>query len=368
MSAEFQNLPPTDYPLRVPCPPPALRMPPRAYRSPPQTLSGVSNPIPWPPLGARFPGDHIPWPPMQFLAQPITTEVSDLMDNEVSVSDLDPESTLGSESVFSALELVDDFSELVHEGESIPDITEDFPPANHPMGEILEADWHLDIDASHQDPIIGNPQTAGQALELHPGVVSDDLISRDEQPTNRAEPMPITEALRRELRLSRGAIRITELADLLGIRGYEVLRDLVQLEHFAKPTDMVSTEIAVKVGLKHGVDFVMIDSAAEGEISKNGVSSPPPTSANYDDSSFQIKIGQHVRAGDWIRDSQLGLGRILKLNTDPLETDRHQVWFVGNTEEGTVVERHPIYSSTLGVIDHSMIPDDIRSAAPAIGE
>jgi len=305
---------------------------------------------------------------MQFSEPPITNEVSDSMDNEVSVSDLDPESALGSESVFSALELADDFSELVHEGESIPYITEELPPANLPMGEILEADWHLDIEDSHQDPIIENAQPAEQALELHPNVASDDLIPREEQPPNRTESMPITEALRRELPLSGDAIRITELADLLEIRGYEVLRDLVQLEHFAKTTDTVSTEIAVKVGLKHGVDFVLIDSAAEGEVRKNGFSSPPPASANHDDSAFQIDIGQHVRAGDWIRDSQLGLGRILKLNTDPLESDSHQVWFVGNTEEGTVVERHAIYSSTLGIIDHSMIPDDIRSAAPAIGE
>jgi hypothetical protein len=290
------------------------------------------------------------------------------MDREESVSEMDRYSALESESVFSALELADEFSELVHEGVSIPCITEELPPVNHPMGEILEADWHSDIEHSHQEPIIEYSQTAEQALELHPSLVSDHLILRDEQRTNRIESMPITEALRRELPISGDAIRIKELADLLGIRGYEVLRDLIQLKHFPKTTDTVNTEIAVKVGLKHGVDFVLIDSEAEGKVRKNGVSPPPCASDNYDDRVFQIDIGRHVRAGDWIRDSQLGLGRILKLNTDPLEPDSHQVWFVGNTKEGAVVERHAIYSSTLGIIDHSMIPDNICSAAPAIDE
>ena len=76
--------------------------------------------------------------------------------------------------------------------------------------------------------------------------------------------MPITEALRRDLPLSGDNIRVTELADLLGIRGYEVIRDLLELKHFVKTTDSVSAELAMKVGFKHGVDFVLIDSAAEG--------------------------------------------------------------------------------------------------------
>jgi hypothetical protein len=236
------------------------------------------------------------------------------------------------------------------------------------MGEELEVGSHLEIYDGYQEPIDEDPKPIEQAVELHPGEASDDLISLYEQPVDRGETMPVNEAPRRELPLLGDTILITELADLLGIRGYEVLGDLVQLEHFAKTTDSVNAELAVKVGLKHGVDFVMTDSAAEGEVRKNSVSSSPPTSADCDNSAFQIDIGQYVRAGDWIRDSQLGLGRILKLNTDPLEPDRHQVWFVGNTEEGTVVERHAIYSSTLGIIDPSMIPDDIRSAAPAIGE
>jgi hypothetical protein len=300
---------------------------------------------------------------MQFPEQSITNEESDLMDKEVSVSEKGPELALGSESEFSALELVEDFSESVHEGESIPDVTEGLPPMNHPIGEILEVEYFPGIDQSHQDPMVEDPKPAHK---LYPSVASRDLSPCDEQPTNLAESIPVIAPPRRELPLSRSTIRVTELAGLLGIRGYEVLRDLVELEHFVKTTDSVSAELAVKVGLKHGVDFAMTESVAKAEGRKNGVFSPTPTSADCDNMTFQIKNGLHVHAGDWIRDSQLGLGRILKLNTDPDEPDRHQVWFIGNTEEGTVVERHAIHSSTLGIIDPSMIPDDIRSAAPEI--
>jgi hypothetical protein len=46
--------------------------------------------------------------------------------------------------------------------------------------------------------------------------------------------------------------------------------------------------------------------------------------------------------------------------------DRHRVWFVGNFEDGTVVHNHPLLPDTLGVIDISMVPEDIRKAAPKI--
>ena len=287
------------------------------------------------------------------------------MDGEVSVLHLDSESDLGSEVACSTLEVVDEFFELAQEGEPVSDADEDLSPENYRMGEMSEAAAYPDVDDSHQDSIIENPEPV---LELNPSVTSDDLNQCDEQPTIRTEPIPVTMAPRRELPLSGDTIRITELADLLGIRGYEALRDLVELEHFVKTTDSVSAELAVKVGLKHGVDFVMTKSAAEARGGKGSGFYPAPTSAACDNMTFQIKKGLHVHAGDWIRDSQLGLGKILKLNTDPDEQDRHQVWFVGNTEEGTVVEHHALYSTTLGIIDDSMIPTDIRSAAPEIGE
>lgn len=296
---------------------------------------------------------------MQFPEPSITNEASDLMDNKVSVSEINPDSARVSEPALSALELIGDFSESVHEGESLPNTTEGLPPA----GETLEAESYPEIDGSHQDQIIKDSEPA---LELNPSGASD-ISPCDEQPTNQTESISVTAHPRREMPLLGRSIRVAELAELLGVLGYEVLRDLVELQHFAKTTDSVCAELAVKVGLKHGVDFLITESAAERGM--NGqLASPPLNSATYDNMTFQIKNGLHVRAGDWVRDSELGLGRVLKLHTDPEEPDRHQLWFVGNTEEGTVVERHSLYSSTLGIIDNSMIPHDIRSAAPEVVE
>jgi len=78
-------------------------------------------------------------------------------------------------------------------------------------------------------------------------------------------------------------------------------------------------------------------------------------------------MGAEVADGDWIRDSVHGLGRILKLHSSPDMPDRHRVWFVGNTKEGTVIGNHPLLPNTLGVIDKSMVPKIIRDVAPEIG-
>lgn len=366
MTAEFHNMPPPDQPSRVSCPPPAPKSPPRAYRLPPHTLLGISKPIPWPPSGARFPGDRISWLPMRFPEPLLTHEVSDSIDGELPALHLDSESDLGSEVACPTLGVVDESFEVVQEVEPASDADEDFSLENYRMGENFQVDACPDIDNGLQDPIIENPDLA---LELNSSATSDDRNRCDEQPTNRIESIPVTVPLRRALPLSGDTIRITKLADLLGLRGYEVLRDLIELEHFVKTTDSVSAELAMKVGLKHGVDFVMNESAAdEADGRKCGVFSLTPTAAHYVNRTFRIKNGLHVRAGDWIRDSQLGLGRILKLNTDQDEPDRHQVWFVGNTKAGAVVEHHALYSTTLGIIDCSMIPTDIRCAAPEIGE
>lgn len=114
MRAENQNIIPADQPLRVPCPPPDARIPPRAYMQPPKTLTGVSKPIPWPPAGARFPGDRVTWSPMKF-SEPSNKR-------EVSFAMLDPKTAAEFVPVILASDLVDDISESVHEAESVAEI------------------------------------------------------------------------------------------------------------------------------------------------------------------------------------------------------------------------------------------------------
>jgi hypothetical protein len=89
-------------------------------------------------------------------------------------------------------------------------------------------------------------------------------------------------------------------------------------------------------------------------------------SVSRNQTTFRIKSGMVVSAGDWIRDSVHGLGRILKLHSSPGMPDRHRVWFIGNSEEGTIIHNHRLLPDTLGVVDKSMVPADILKVAPEI--
>lgn len=91
--------------------------------SPPKTLTGVSKPIPWPPAGARFPGDRVIWSPMKFPERSNKREVSFTM--------LDPITAPVFVPVILASDLVQDISESVHEAESVPEIIHDFLRENH---------------------------------------------------------------------------------------------------------------------------------------------------------------------------------------------------------------------------------------------
>jgi hypothetical protein len=233
------------------------------------------------------------------------------------------------------------------------------------VGAALGAESFPDIHEEHQDPIVGEP---GAVLDIDAGGELDVLRMCDKNVTNQGEFTLASASGRRELPLSDESILVTDLAGLLEVRSSDVIEKLGVLDHHVKSTDSVNAELAVKVGRRHGVDFIRDESSNECEARRGGEPSPSTLLANSHKSYYQFRNGQYVRAGDWIRDSKLGLGRILKLHTDPGEPDRHQVWFAGNTEGGIVVDRHVLGKSTLGIIDHSMIPDDLRSAAPVISK
>jgi hypothetical protein len=101
MSAKFNDGQPKDTPTWGPCPPPAPRTPPIAYRTPPHTISAISKPIPWPPSGARFPGDRIPWIPIQLShsASANEDEIPNLVNHKALISEMDSQTTLKPESV-----------------------------------------------------------------------------------------------------------------------------------------------------------------------------------------------------------------------------------------------------------------------------
>jgi hypothetical protein len=167
---------------------------------------------------------------------------------------------------------------------------------------------------------------------------------------------------RRMIHLRDNAIQIFALADLLGIKAYEILRHLITLGIFAKSTDPIAADIAQAISSVYGCEIVC-DGSTLGEESKDEKASGPDF---HKRTTFELKPNLNVTAGDWIHDSALGLGRVLKLHTHPDERDRHRVWFIGQSEEGTILEQHSLLPDTRGLIDKSMVPKDIFNAAPKI--
>jgi len=245
------------------------------------------------------------------------------------------------------------------------------------ISDLIQKEGQLSEDNEELQVGVLVPSTAAEMIEEDPYVPdetqghTDQLLEKPEEEILESsdvalqkidvEPAEILPQI--EIRLDGESIRITEFAELLGVRSYEILRDLIGLEIFAKSSDSITLDTANKISGRYGIVIVCEKSFAFVENPADMEKTAKPNSPN---STFVIKPGLEVTDGDWIRDSVLGLGRILKLHTHSKEPDRHRVWFIGQTEEGTIIEAHSLRAGTLGVIDKSMIPSDIRNAAPEI--
>lgn len=52
------------------------------------------------------------------------------------------------------------------------------------------------------------------------------------------------------------SIQLDALAEILGIKPYHVLRDLIGLEVFAKPTDLISVGTANDIAMAYGFEIL----------------------------------------------------------------------------------------------------------------
>lgn len=335
-----------DVPFRIPCPPPALRTPPPVYRVPPEAKGASSRSIPPPPLGARVPGDRIVWRPLVFSVTPSVKATLSGMENELA-------------------EIIPDFDS----GHTSPDVGrgekdaksnrnwESYEVEEGISEEFLEA---LSSDSRSEEEIV-EPEYEEQPEDLgarHED--SDEAIGVDDEALE--ESMGASTPLQ-QIPLASDSIQIDALSEILGIKTYEVLRDLIGLEVFAKPTDLITADTANKIAVAYGFEILPGNASKPKQVAKE---KDAAGSVSRDQNTFKIKSGMVVSAGDWIRDSVHGLGRILNLHTSPGMMDRHRVWFIGNTNKGMIINNHPLRPDTLGVVDQSMVSADIRNAAPEI--
>ncbi len=218
-------------PFHIPCPPSALRLPPLVYRLTPGVIRTASKPIPPPPLGARVPGDRIVRSPLFFLAPAIQQESLSTQESEF------PERTQGSEGLAAGV--------LV--------------PAK--AAEMTEEDLYVTYEAQgHTDMLIektGEPFLAESFAE--------DEILEGLSPIQKIDVVPAENPSCIEIRFEGDAIRITELAELLRIKSYTILRDLIGLEIFAKGSDSITMDTANKISWRYGIVIVCENSLAVEE-------------------------------------------------------------------------------------------------------
>lgn len=104
-----------------------------------------------------------------------------------------------------------------------------------------------------------------------------------------------------------------------------------------------------------------LDVLKPDEVSSGG--SPAPEVENQGGETFELRKGIFVRRGDWIHDTKLGLGKVLRLDIHPEIEDKHEVWF---ERSATVVRNHSMRGSTTSIRDEAKIPPGIRDRAPRL--
>ena len=160
------------------------------------------------------------------------------------------------------------------------------------------------------------------------------------------------------------SIQIDALSEILGIKTHEVLQELPGMQVPIKLADLIVGDTAKEIVT--AFSFETLPGNEKKPEQSLAEEKNPAGSVSVDQNTFKIKSGMVVSAGDWIRDSVHGLGRILKLHSSPGMPDRHRVWFIGNTEKGMTINNHPLRPDTLGIVDQSMVSADILNAAPEI--
>ncbi len=126
---------------------------------------------------------------------------------------------------------------------------------------MTEEDLYVTYEAQgHTDMLIektGEPFLAESFAE--------DEILEGLSPIQKIDVVPAENPSCIEIRFEGDAIRITELAELLRIKSYTILRDLIGLEIFAKGSDSITMDTANKISWRYGIVIVCENSLAVEE-------------------------------------------------------------------------------------------------------
>jgi hypothetical protein len=240
-----------EFPFQIPCPPSALRVPPPIYGISSANSGNRVGHAQSPPSGARFPGDRIAWPAMHLPDQKNTIGIPEIPEEYPIARCLDDRAGRDRETGCGTLQIVD----------YGPRIVEKIEPNS--MDSVVRATVFGEVAVDMDFVLGGSPEAImeaqAEATELRDATIQGDIragsVLCEELPLGQGECLPIKMGLRREVPLNGDCISIKELSDLLGIRVFEVLKQLIDLKIFAKSSDSISLEVASKIGDKDGVNF-----------------------------------------------------------------------------------------------------------------
>lgn len=302
-------------PYRIPSPPPALRIPPPACAKPTKKKDDNFCRVPLPPQGARVPGDRIVWQPMEFIKTDIIEEKTDIHGPDLT------ESLLSSAHVPSCSEISPD------------------PEPNKNLAIIV-------LEDSLTQQLLALPDsTSVVEIEFQKNQLSSTLELEEEAEITSMAQLP-------QIHLEGDSINLNDLAEMLEIKPYKVLRDLIIRKISLESADWIPVDTANEIASRYGLEFV---AGYSGSLFKFP-----------DRNRFHVKSGMIVYPGNWVIDSSLGLGRILKLNSGTQSIDEHLVWFAELKKKSKIVGNHSLRPTTLEKINDSMVPEHIRKIAPAV--
>jgi hypothetical protein len=211
-------------PYHVPCPPSAPRLPPPVYRETPNTKSGKKCQIPSPPRGARVPGDRIAWSPLEF---PKAIEKEEYFSEpEIVLVEITHDSDL--------LELPLDRT-VVERDANVDQVTELPDSEEDVTGGVMESPE----DDSNTEEIGETGEAEGTHLD---GLVANRGTDSASSP--------------KQIPLAGDSIQIDALADLIGIKSYQVLKELIKMEIFAKATDLIHADTASEIASAYGFEVI----------------------------------------------------------------------------------------------------------------
>ena len=176
----------------------------------------------------------------------------------------------------------------------------------------------------------------------------------------KAPPEEEPDQLEEQVFTIRGDVVVSELAEELGVPLFKIIAELLKLEVFVATDQEVDFATASRICKLYKYPHRV--ALTRPKRTKSKKKKPPAWDEDLElrieESSETFQLGKRVfvRSGNWIKDRDGGIGRILRVNVRRKEADCHEVWFA---KPETIVKDHALLGRT-AILDPSQVPKRLR--------